>query len=198
MNIVFDLGGVVFDWQPDKLARRVFDNEDAEALVKSEIFGHQDWIELDRGTLSLDEAIRGGVARTGLGRDDVARLFDAVPASLTPISETIELIRSIRATDNRLYVLSNMHHASIDYLERKHDIWDIFDGIVVSSRINMVKPERAIYEYLLKEHELNAPETVFIDDLEENLAAAATFGIRTIRFEDAAQCRRELEGLHWI
>ena len=195
MNIVFDLGGVVFNWQPDALIGRVFPDAATQALVKARILGHEDWVELDRGTLALDDAIARAAARTGLSVDSVARLFDAVPPSLTPIQGTIDLIRSIRQTDNRLYVLSNMGVASITYLEQQHDIWDLFDGVVISSRIRMVKPEVAIYEHLLKVHRLVANETVFIDDLEENLSAASRLGIQTIQFAEPAQCRQDLAGL---
>lgn len=68
----------------------------------------------------------------------------------------------------------------------------MFDGIVISSRIQMVKPERQIYEYLLGLYQLESAETIFIDDMRENLAAASSLGIQTIRFVDPAQCQREL------
>ena len=195
MNIVFDLGGVVFDWQPDKIIRRVFAASKTQNLVKAEIFEHADWVELDRGTITLDQAIGRGASRTGLPRERIEKLLNEVPRSLTPIQETIDLIRSIRDSKNRFVVLSNMHIASISYLEKKHKIWDMFDGIVISSRIQKVKPEIEIYEHLLKEFKLNATETVFIDDMRENLTAASSIGIQTIRFVDAAQCRQGLVDL---
>jgi FMN phosphatase YigB (HAD superfamily) len=195
LNIVFDLGGVVFNWQPKAIIERVFTDPGRQDLVRSLIFEHRDWVELDRGALALDQAIERGAARTGLPRDDIERLLDAVPPSLTPKHETIELIRSLHCTDNRLFVLSNMHLASIAYLEKNHDIWGLFDGIVVSSRIQKVKPEIGIYEHLLSVYQLKAADTVFIDDMSENLAAASTLGIQTIRFLDAAQCRKALTHL---
>ena len=195
LNIVFDLGGVVFEWRPDKIIRHVFKDEATQALVESEIFEHRDWVELDRGTLTLDRAIDRGTARTELPREDIERLFDAVPHFLIPIQDTIEMIRSIRDSSHRLFVLSNMHVASIAHLEKKHDIWDLFDGIVISSRIKKVKPELEIYQHLLNEHALVAADTVFIDDMQENLAAASKLGIHTIRFMNTDQCRRDLADL---
>ena len=192
MNIVFDLGGVVFRWQPEVLVASVFEDRRIRELVLREIIQHPDWIELDRGTLPLANAIRRGAARTGLPDPEIGRLFGAVPISLTPIDETIALIRRLAPTSNRLFVLSNMHHASIAYLEEQHDFWGAFDGLVISCRINTVKPETRIYEYLLAEYELDPAETIFIDDLQENLDAAALLGIRTIRFMDSDQCERAL------
>ena len=192
MNIVFDLGGVVFRWQPDTIIASVFDDESTRDLVKKEIFEHRDWVELDRGTIALDSAIQRGAARTGLSVRDVERLLRAVPVFLTPIEQTIELIRRLAVTANRLFVLSNMHLASIAHLEEQHDIWDVFHGVVISSRIKTVKPEIRIYEYLLDRYRLEPAETIFIDDTPENLDAAASLGIRPIRFFDPAQCERAL------
>lgn len=157
-----------------------------------EIIEHPDWVDLDRGTISLDSAIDRGAVRTGLPARDIARLMNAVPGYLTPIDHTIDLLRRLGNTDNRLFVLSNMHHASIAHLEQQHDIWGLFDGVVVSSRIKMVKPEFEIYQYLLDTYQLEPAETVFIDDLPVNLEAASSLGIRTIHFIDAAQCERSL------
>ena len=198
MNIVFDLGGVVFNWQPDAIIRRVFQDPETQDLVRAEIFEHADWVELDRGTIALDQAIVRGASRTGLPRENIEKLLNEVPRSLTPIQETIDLIRSIRDSNNRFFILSNMHIASISYLEKKHKFWDMFDGIVISSRIQKVKPEIEIYEHLLKEYMLNAAETVFIDDMGENLAAASSIGIQTIRFADPFQCRQALVDLECI
>jgi len=198
LNIVFDLGGVVFNWQPDSIIRSVFTDPRIQKLVRAEIIGHPDWIELDRGALSQEEAIIRGASRTGLPYADIEKLLKAVPPSLTPVPGTIELIRSIRDTTNRLFVLSNMQTASISYLEKNHNIWDLFDGVVISSRIKKVKPDIGIYEHLLNAYKLEAANTVFIDDMSENLAAASSIGIRTIKFVDPADCRRRLVDLKCI
>lgn len=192
MNIVFDLGGVVFNWQPDAIIESVFDDAEARELVRKRIFEHADWVELDRGTLTPEQAIGRGARRTNLPLRDIERLLDAVPLFLTPIQETIDLIRDLSNTPNEMYVLSNMHRASIAYLEQEHRIWDMFDGIVISSRIQMVKPEPQIYGHLLSQYGLDPGKTIFIDDTQENLSAASSLGIRTIRFVDAAECRQAL------
>ena len=192
MNIVFDLGGVVFNWQPDAIIESIFEDADTRNLVRKEIFEHSDWVELDRGTIALERAIDRGATRTGLPYQVIERLLEAVPHFLTPIEATIELIHDLSNTKNRLFVLSNMHLASIAYLEQSHKIWDMFDGIIISSRIQMVKPELQIYEYLLQQYRLEPAETIFIDDMPENLAAASSVGIQTIRFVNRAQCERAL------
>jgi len=156
------------------------------------IIEHQDWVELDRGSIALEQAIKRATLRTGLSRQDVENLFHAVPRHLTPIEDTIALIREVKHANNRLYVLSNMQFASIAYLEKEYDIWDLFDGAVISCRVKKVKPEIGIYEYLLNAYRLTATETIFIDDVAENLEAASSMGINTIRFVNSSQCRQAL------
>jgi putative hydrolase of the HAD superfamily len=92
-----------------------------------------------------------------------------------------------------------MHPTSTAFLERAFTFWDVFAGKVISCRVGLCKPEPAIYAHLLERYALAGPETVFIDDLEVNLAAAAAFGIQTIKFEDPAQCARALRalGVEW-
>ena len=198
MNIVFDLGGVVVNWQPENIIRHFFQDPDQQDIVRSEIFAHEDWIELDRGTLELDQAIIRGAARTGLPRARIAELLNAVPEFLTPIGETIELIRAIHGSRNRLFVLSNMHLASACYLEKTYGIWKLFDGVVFSSRVQMVKPEMEIYEHLLSTYGLDAADTVFIDDVSENVTVASALGMKTILFSDAYRCRQDLAHLACI
>ena len=192
MNIVFDLGGVVFRWQPEAIITSAIEDENTQGFVGKEIFEHSDWIELDRGTISLEAAIDRGATRTGLPARDIARLLNAVPRFLTPIDKTIDLICRLSDTGNTLFVLSNMHRASITYLEQQHDIWEMFHGVVISSRIKTVKPEIQIYQHLLDKFQLRPAETIFIDDTQENLTAASSLGIQTIRFFDSTQCGRAL------
>jgi putative hydrolase of the HAD superfamily len=199
LNIVFDLGGVVFNWQPDKIIQSVFSDVRVRQVVKNEIFGHSDWLELDRGTLNLEQAIDRGALRTRLPRTDINTLMKAVPRHLTPIHETIDLLHAIKTTtDNKLFVLSNIHFASIAYLEKEHSIWELFDGMVISCRVQKVKPDIDIFQYLLGSYSLLAKETVFIDDTDVNLVAASSMGINTVKFENAAQCRKDLSELNCI
>lgn len=192
MNIVFDLGGVVFDWQPDKIISSLFDDEKVKQLVKKQIFQHPDWLELDRGTLATELAIQRGVDRTQLSYEKISQLFNAVPRSLTPLKETVELLYSLEKTPNKLFILSNMHYASMDYLEQNNSFWHLFDGKVFSCQIHKIKPEPEIYQHLLNEYKLEASKTIFIDDMPENLQAASKFSIKTVLFINAAQCREEL------
>lgn len=195
MNVVFDLGGVVLRWKPDEIIAGVFADEEIRARVLREVIRHPDWLELDRGTLALDDAIDRAAARTGVPRDEIVSLMDRVPASLTPVPETLDLVRYVREKGNRLYVLSNMQQTHIEHLESAYSIWDLFEGMVISCRIQMVKPEPGIYRYLLDTYALSADETVFIDDMPANVEGARQVGIQAVRFENAGQCEGELRAI---
>jgi putative hydrolase of the HAD superfamily len=195
LNLVFDLGGVVVRWDPDAIIAGVFSDSATRAKVREGVFSHPDWLELDRGTLGRDEAIARAAKRTGIAEDEMKRLLHAVPPSLTVFPDTVELIRRLKGKGYPLYCLSNMHFASIEYLEQTHTFWDVFNGRVISCRLQLCKPESGIYEHLLQTYGLEPGKTLFIDDVQKNLDAAAKLGIRTLRFENAAQCERELRKL---
>ena len=88
-----------------------------------------------------------------------------------------------------------MHFASIEHLERTYEFFEVFDGKVISCRLNLCKPEPEIYSHLLETYGLNAADTVFIDDVEINLATARQMGIQTIRFENPDQCADKLRAI---
>ena len=195
MNLVFDLGGVVVRWDPDAIIAGVFPDAGTRSRIKADVFSHPDWLELDRGTLGREEAIARAAQRIGVALDEMRRLVHAVPPSLTVFPDTVDLLYRLKRQGYPLYCLSNMHFASIEYLESRHTFWEVFDGRVISCRLRLCKPEPAIYEHLLRTYALAAGETLFIDDVQKNLDAAAELGIRTLRFENAAQCERELRAL---
>jgi putative hydrolase of the HAD superfamily len=192
VNVVFDLGGVVVTWQPAAIVASVFDAPQDQAAVLDSVIGHPDWIELDRGTLPLDHAIARATARTGLPPERIAMLFAAVPPSLVPMPESVALVSEVRRAGHRLFALSNLHRASFAHLAATYDLFGRFDGRVVSCEVGACKPEPSIYRHLLERHGLDPSATLFIDDVQANLDAAAAFGIATILFDGAASCRARL------
>jgi haloacid dehalogenase superfamily, subfamily IA, variant 3 with third motif having DD or ED len=195
MNVVFDFGGVVFRWAPEELAAEVFFDVNDQRMAIEGIFNHQDWLELDRGTLSRDDAVKRAAQRTGLEILKVDALFKLVPSRLVPFTDIIDLLYRLKGKGHKLFVLSNMHKESIEYLEATNSFLKIFDGMVISCRLHLIKPEPGIYHYLLDTYRLNPRETVFIDDMERNIMAAAHLGMVTITFENKIQCERQLKAI---
>jgi len=198
MNIIFDLGGVVLYWKPEELIERNFSDPGDRKKVRETFLGHPDWVELDRGTLDIETALNSAAERTGIPYGQLKKMMEDVPAFLLPREETIDLIRRIRDRDHKLYVLSNMHHDSMNYLLKTHEFFSLFDGIVASCKVGMVKPEEQIYRFILDEYHLDPSQTVFIDDMEENVEAAARLGIHPIRFIDKDQCEEALRAINCL
>lgn len=194
MALIFDLGRVIVSWGPVGIVSRVRGPQGAAELAAT-LFEHPDWLEVDRGTLSLHTMARRAEARTGLTAADILAVLEAVPPSLVPDPQMVELLAELHARGEALYALSNMGHASIDYLERHCAFWQYFRGKVVSARVRMMKPEAEIYRYLLVAQDLKAADCTFIDDSPANVAAAEQVGIRGIVFTSHDQCRRDLAAL---
>lgn len=195
MNVVFDLGGVVVAWNPDDIIERAVADPATRPLALHHIMRHPDWLELDRGTLDLDEAIHRAAVRSGLDEGLVRSVVESVPASLVANDETVALMRRVKGAGNALYCLSNMPVGSMAYLEQRYDFWHLFDGAVISSRVHYCKPEREIYEHLLATYDLVPRETVFIDDVAANVDGARAVGMQAIRFESVAQTEEALRAL---
>jgi putative hydrolase of the HAD superfamily len=198
LNIVFDLAGVVVNYDQAALIAEVFPDPAMHATVHADILGHVDWLALDRGTLSLQDAIVRAARRTGLSQAAVAAFLQQVPPAWRANPGTVDLLYRLKAKGHPLFYLSNMHIASIEHLEHAYLFWEVFAGRVISCRVHLLKPEPAIYAYLLERYGLEGPHTVFIDDTAVNLEAAAQFGLPPIKFEHPAQCERELRALGCI
>ena len=194
-NVIFDLGGVVFEWDPDGIIRAVFDDANVQARIKAQVFAHPDWAETDRGTLSEADAIVRWAARTGRTEAEMDALMRATEARLRVKADTIALMDELIARGLTLFCLSNMPIERYDYLHRTHDFWDKFHGIVISGHIKMLKPAPEIYQHLLYTYKLDASECVFLDDMPDNIAAARALGIHGLVFTSADACRQQIEQL---
>jgi putative hydrolase of the HAD superfamily len=201
VNVVFDLGGVVLTWRPVELVASVLpgrapDEAAARHWVR-EIFQDYrgDWLAFDRGVVEVPELVERIAGRAGLTAAEVRAVVDAVPASLTPIEATVELMREIGAAGHRLLYLSNMPAPYADLLERTHAFFAAFDDGVFSARVRWVKPEAAIFERALSRFQAKAADCLFLDDHAPNVKAARDLGWQALQFTDAGATRRELQAL---
>jgi putative hydrolase of the HAD superfamily len=194
-NVIFDLGGVVFQWNVEDIVRRFYTDDALRNVAKQEIFKHPDWLEMDRGTLGEEEAIRRFQVRTQRPVAELQALMLAVRESLVPIEDTIELLHELAQSDVPLYCLSNMPAETFAHLRRRHSFLDVFRGTVISGEIRMIKPDPRIFEHIARRYRLTPAQTVFVDDNEPNTASADALGFKTVLFQGARQCREELRRL---
>ncbi len=205
MNIVFDLGAVLLEWQPAALVAQSFPAQTgspaaAQALAKN-LFGHADWHAFDRGVLAMDAVIARSAERLQLPLRDLQTLVEGIGGYLRPMAESLALLETLRELRQRkagvsgLYFLSNMPLPYARSLEREHAFFGWFDGGLFSGDALQVKPEPEIYLQLQNRYQLAPASTLFIDDLQGNIDAARALGWRGIHFVSAAQLRAELAPL---
>jgi 2-haloacid dehalogenase len=108
------------------------------------------------------------------------------------IAPTVEILEELRRAGVRLYALSNWSAETFPVARPRYPFLETFDGIVISGEEKLAKPDPRIFRQLLDRYDLDPAATVFIDDSEANVAAAAAQGIIALRFEDAATLRRDL------
>ncbi len=198
MNVVFDFGGVLFEWQPRKFMQRLLpelarDEASAHTLVLHFFQGYGgDWGEFDRGTVDAPELALRIARRTGMAIADVQRVVAGVPAELQPVLPTVALVQRLRERGHRLFYLSNMPAPYADHLESTHAFMAAFEAGVFSSRVHHIKPEPAIFAHALTAFGIEASDTLFIDDVAGNVEAARACGWQAMQFHDPAQCSAEL------
>jgi HAD superfamily hydrolase (TIGR01509 family) len=194
-NVIFDLGGVVIEWNSDRILEAYYADPDVRAIMKQQMFQHPDWLELDRGTMHESELLARLGVRTGRPAAELSGLFDAVRESLHAKPDTVALLEKLYARGVPLYCLSNISSDIFKYLRERHSFWGVFRGIVISGDLKMIKPEPEIFHFLLQRYGLAAAETVFVDDNAPNIEAARTLGIQAVWFKNARQCEMEIEEL---
>ena len=203
MHHVFDFGRVLFDWQPEQLLQRVLPQRAVDAASTGhwvdQIFQSYggDWGEFDRGTVEPADLVQRISRRTGLAPDEVQAVVDAVPASLTPIAASVDLLQRLRRPGRPLFYLSNMPAPYADHLEREHDFVRGFSDGVFSARVQLIKPEAEIFEVAARRFGVAPAELVFLDDHPANVAAARAAGWQALLFSHAAQAEADLRRNGW-
>lgn len=193
-NIIFDLGNVLIEFNPHKFVEENIPPADRDEVFQM-IFERREWQELDRGTLSYDEVVKFFSIRFPQYEDLIRKFFEnKIIDCLKPIEANIKYVEELKKRGYRLYILSNFHYPAYENVSKKWDFFKLFDGEVISSHANLLKPERGIYEEILQKYKLNPEETLFIDDSQPNIEAAKEFGLKTVHLDDYRELRTKIEG----
>lgn len=193
--VVFDLGGVLIDWNPRYLYRKLFDDEVAMEAFLAEVVT-QEWNARQDAGRPWAEAIEVLVREHPEQRDLIAAYWHRWEETLgEAIAPTVEVLDELRAAGVRLLALTNWSAATFALARPRFPFLDWFEGIVVSGEVMLAKPDPRVFRHMLDLHGLDPAATVFIDDSATNVRAAADLGMIGIRFDDAATLRRQLVGL---
>jgi len=190
--VVFDLGGVLIDWNPRHLYRSLFDDEAEMERFLAEVTTPAWNNEQDRGRPFADAIAQ--LTRDHPDRADLIEAYwDRWPEMLgEPFHETVEVLAALRATGIRLLALTNWSAETFPFAAPRYPFLDWFEAVIVSGDVELAKPDPAIFRLLVERHGLEPSGTVLIDDTIANVQAAAALGFRTIRFTDAAALKRDL------
>jgi 2-haloacid dehalogenase len=192
----FDLGGVLIDWNPRYLYRKLF-NGDTEAMEEFlATVCTQSWNEQQDAGRPFAEAC----ASLKLVHPHKAALIDAWVRRYDemlagPISGTVDIVRELNSLRVPLYALSNWSVETFPAALKRFEFLKWFRGVMLSGEVKLLKPDPRIFKLFLETFAIDPASTVYVDDREPSVEAAKVFGMHCILFTDAATLRRELMGL---
>ena len=195
-TIVFDLGGVLIDWNPAYVYRQVFSTEEEMNWFLQNITTN-DWNENQDAGKPLAEATEELITQFPEQEKNIRVFYDRWEEMLGgPINETVELFRELRNNaDNKIYALTNWSAETFPIALKKYDFLHWFDGRLVSGEEKTRKPFMDIYEKLIERFSINPNTTIYIDDNKRNLYPAQKLGMHIIHFNSPQQLRNELQEL---
>lgn len=191
MNFILDIGNVLIDFKPRPFLRKLLNDPESEPIIDRTIFKSPEWLKLDAGTITSEEACRIFCAREPGYADLIRVTMEHLTDMLTPMAETVELLPKIKAAGHRLYYLSNYHVKLSRYI-LNYSFFSLFDGGVFSCDVHLLKPSLAFYEYILKKYNLHANQCYFFDDTFQNITGAEKAGIRSFLFNGACDIKRHI------
>ncbi|MEG0367797.1 MAG: HAD family phosphatase [Coprobacillus sp.] len=194
-NIIFDIGNVLLEFQPEEYLRKYYTQQHIEDLMTI-IFASDEWVELDMGTMMIKDVIESLSSKYPEYSNDIIFVLENWTDMMVPLQDNVDIAYQLKDKGYSLYLLSNFHTEAIEAMFNKYDFFHIFDGRVISAHENVVKPDEQIYQILLDRYNLNAEESVFIDDSLANINACQRLGITGIHLPYLASLHKELKTIH--
>ena len=193
--VVFDFGGVLFDWSADYLYRELIPDEAERRWFLTHVCS-PDWnLKQDCGR-PIAEAEAELIALYPDHADRIRAFYGQWPKTLRGIlKDGVALLEQLHAAGVPLYGLTNWSGETYHHVEGKYDFLERFRHVVVSGRVGMVKPDPRIYAHLLEHVDEPAERCVFIDDNVHNADAANALGFHAIAHRNAAETASQLRGL---
>ncbi len=194
--IIFDFGGVLINWDPRRVFRQYFPGDEQGMEAFMEEIGFHEWnLRQDEG-YPFEQAVRDLSARFPQYAH-IIRAYDVDwEQSITGIvPETVELLGRLKAAGYRLYGLTNWNYTKFTLVRHKYPVFRLFEDIIVSGQVKLVKPDPAIYRLLLDKIGLEPQDCLMVDDSERNAEAAHELGFTSIHFTTPRQLEGELRRL---
>ena len=192
--IVFDFGGVLMDWNPRYLYRKLFPGDDTAMERFLAEIGFTEWNQQQDAGRAFSLAVTELVKRFPSYADLIQAYDERWEESIAgPLRGTVDLLLPLQQAGLELHGLSNWSSEKFAAVRTKYSFFQLFATILLSGDVKLIKPDPRIFEALLERIGRSASECLFIDDSEENISTARSLGFETIRFESPDQLRRELQ-----
>jgi 2-haloacid dehalogenase len=195
-TLVFDLGGVLIDWNPEYLYNKIFPNDEERRWFLSTVCT-LDWNEQQDEGRSLQEGTEILVKRFPAHEASIRAYYGRWKEMLGgPIHETVEIFRELKFHTNiKLYALTNWSAETFPVALELYDFLHWFDGRLVSGEEKMRKPFPEIYKLLIKRFDIDPRHSIYVDDNIRNVVPARDLGFTGIHFRTPELFREELEAL---
>jgi 2-haloacid dehalogenase len=192
-TIIFDLGGVLIDWNPRYVYRKIFKTEDEVDWFLANVTTPE-WNENQDAGYPLHKATEELIAKHPEWEPEIKAYYGRWLEMLgEDIHETVEVLRQLKASGKyKLYALTNWSAETFPHALERFEFFRAFDGIVVSGQEKMRKPSAEFYKILIDRYHLDPAKTIFIDDSLRNVKGAEAVGITGIHFHNPLQLRDEL------
>ena len=185
-NIVFDMGKVLVGYDTMRVCRQYMEDEEDRELVCTAVFVSPEWLLLDMGVISEEEALDRICKRLPARLHEKARLcMEHWPDyCMWPIEGMEEIIKNLKGKGYGIYLCSNASMRLPKLYKKVIPGIEYFDGVIFSASVKCIKPQRQIYEILFSRFGLKPEECFFVDDMQLNIDGARKCGMDGYCFED--------------
>ena len=196
-NLVFDMGNVLIEWNSEKILKAITDDIHLQDLLRKEVFETGLWVETDEGVKTREEVIEIITGKLGEKyRNEITQLLRYWYKYVDVFTKVQDRIIELSKSGYSIYILSNTAFTFYDLVKEGYlPVTSIAKGIVLSCEERVLKPNEKIYNILLERYNLDPHDTMFFDDLPENIWGAARCGINGFVVENESELLTYLDKL---
>jgi epoxide hydrolase-like predicted phosphatase len=192
-NIIFDLGNVLISFRPSEYFDKKNYPKNIKATILADIFGSNEWLMLDNGDITTQQAIDAIAKRSSLNLEEITHIFNLRTDLMFPLDSNVKLLPGLKKRGFRLYFLSNFPLDIFEEVRTGYFFFRYFDGGIISAEAKASKPGPEIYKILMEKYSLLADQCLFIDDIEKNVKTAESLGMKGLFTNGSLEISKEIE-----
>ena len=192
-SLVFDLGNVLISFVPSEYLIKKNYPEIIRNTILTEIFNSEEWLRLDNGDITLNEAIESLSVKSSLKKEEIALVFSFRADIMFPLDDNVRLLPALKKQGFKLYYLSNFPLDIFEEIKNDYFFFRYFEGGIISSEVKLSKPDLRIFKLLIDKYSLKPEESLYIDDIEINVKSAISSGMQGLTTFGSPKITEELE-----